>query len=368
LLKDLKIPYLRLIPILIIAFVLYKLIDNFGMFIQGIKFFLSIISYITWAFCIAYLLNPIMVFIEKKLKVGRAISMLAVYILFAGFVTFFAVVIAPVIVKNMWELIENIPRYVVTTREWLNTLTIDSEWIDKEEILGLVQQNASYFVERSKDLLELSLTEIIKNMISFTSALVKFLIGSAISIYLLKDKETLINSLKRLSYAVLKKSHADVLMDVAGKANRMISRFLLGKAIDSLIIGIICFIGLSILNVRYTLLISLIVGVTNMIPYFGPIFGAVPAVLLTLFYDPLKAIWVLLFLFVLQQFDGWILGPRILGISVGLKPFWIIVGILVGGGLFGVIGMLLGVPCAAVIRIFLSEYINRRLSEKEIAL
>jgi len=364
--KNPKIPYLRLIPILIIAFVLFKLINNFQVFINGIKFFLSIISYITWAFGIAYLLNPIMMFVEKKLKAGRIIGMISVYILLAGFVAFFAIVIVPVIITNIREMVESIPRYVYTARQWLDSLTIHSEWIDKEEIASLLQQIAGHLVERGKDFLELSLSEIFRNMISFTSTLVKFLIGSVISIYLLKDKEILISSIKRLIYAILKKDHADILMGVASKANRMFARFLLGKMVDSLIIGILCFIGLILLKVRYTLLISLIVGITNMIPYFGPLIGIIPAVLLTVFYDPVKAFWVLLFIFILQQFDGWILGPKILGESIGLKPFWIIVGILVGGGLFGVIGMLLGAPCVAVIRLFLSEYIDRRLAEKEI--
>lgn len=368
LLKNLKIPYLRLIPILIIAFVLFKLINNIEVFVNGIKFFLSIISYITWAFGIAYLLNPVMVFIEKRLKAGRFVSMVSVYIIYAGFVTFIALVIIPVIIRNFREMVESIPRYVFTARQWLSSLTIDSEWIDKEEIASLLQQNASYLVERAKNILELSLGEIIRNMISLTSTLMKFLVGSAISIYLLKDKENLIRSMKRLFYSILKKTHADALMDVAGKANRMFSRFLLGKIIDSLIIGILCFIGLILLKVRYALLLSLLIGITNMIPYFGPIIGAVPAVVITFFNDPLKALWVLLFIFILQQFDGWILGPKILGESIGLKPFWIIAGILVGGGLFGVIGMLLGAPCVAVIRLFLSEYVDRRLSEKEITI
>jgi predicted PurR-regulated permease PerM len=138
--------------------------------------------------------------------------------------------------------------------------------------------------------------------------------------------------------------------------------------IDSLIIGLICFAGMWALKAPYALLMSIIIGVTNMIPYFGPFIGAVPAIIITLFSSPVTAIWVAVFILILQQLDGYIIGPFILGDSVGLSPFWIILAILIGGGLFGVLGMLICVPVMAIVRNQFSRYINKRLDEKNLSL
>ncbi|MCQ2445640.1 MAG: AI-2E family transporter, partial [Clostridia bacterium] len=137
--------------------------------------------------------------------------------------------------------------------------------------------------------------------------------------------------------------------------------FVSGKVIDSLIIGIICFVGLTAMKMPYALLISVIVGVTNVIPFFGPIFGAIPSTLIVLLVDPLKALLLVIFVVILQQFDGNILGPRILGDSTGLPTFWVMFAIIVGGGLFGFVGMLISVPVFAVIYTLIREIINARL-------
>ncbi len=151
------------------------------------------------------------------------------------------------------------------------------------------------------------------------------------------------------------------------EVDEIFSKYIIGKMIDSLIVGIICFMGLWFLKAPYALLMAIIVGVTNMIPYFGPFIGAVPAVIITLFTSPITALWVTLFIIVLQQLDGYIIGPFILGDSVGLSPFWIILAILIGGGLFGILGMLICVPVMAVVRNMFSRYINRRLDEKSLS-
>ena len=196
----------------------------------------------------------------------------------------------------------------------------------------------------------------------------KFTFGFIVSVYLLKDKETLILNIKKLIYAVLEKEKADSFLKFSNEVNFIFSGFVIGKFIDSLIIGIMCFVGLSMLKIPYALLISLIVGITNMIPYFGPFIGMIPAFFITLFYSPIKALWVLFFIFLLQQFDGFYLGPKILGSSVGLSPLLIILAILIGGGAFGVLGMFLAVPTTAVVILLAERLINRKLKEKDIEL
>ena len=363
-----KIPHLEWIPMLFIAFILYKFVNNVEMFVGSIRFFFSIISYITWAFVIAYLLNPAMVLLEIRLKFPRWLSMLVVYIFFTGLIVLFSTIIVPIIARNVMELIDVIPPYVDSTSKWLNNLILNYEWFDHRDLEAFYSQNITYITGQIDRILILSLNEVVKFLIHITSSLIKFVIGSAVSIYLLKDKEALIKGIKKFIYSSMKIERAEIILSIGNRANYMFSRFLVGKILDSIIIGVMCYTGLLILNVRYALLISLIVGITNMIPYFGPLIGAVPGVLLTLLQDPLKALWVLIFLLLLQQFDGWILGPKILGNSVGLKPFWIIVGILIGGGLFGITGMVIGVPTVAVIKIFLNEYMERKLSAAKISI
>jgi predicted PurR-regulated permease PerM len=364
LLKNRKIRYLKFIPILIIAFALYKIINNIETFVGWIGYVLSLISYILWAVAIAYVLNPPMVFLERKFKLRRYLSLPIVFVVYVGIIIFFVLVISPVILENIKSLLDNIPRYWITTRNWLKNTLTKTEWVKDYGVDYYIEVNLRYIMDKVNVFLDSTINTLISNALSFTSTLIRFLFGSVISIYLLKDKEVLIKSFKRFFYAFFSGENADKLMDAAGKVNKMFSRFLIGKAIDSLIIGILCFIGLRIMKVPFALLISLIVGVTNMIPYIGPIFGMIPAVILTFFNYPQKTLWVLLFIFILQQFDGFILGPKILGDSVGLSPIWVILAILLGGGLFGVVGMLLGVPLVAVVKVMLTDAIDKKLNPK----
>ncbi len=205
---------------------------------------------------------------------------------------------------------------------------------------------------------------LLTSTISLTSYILKFLIGLIISIYILADKEKIIKGAKKLTYALLNKKTAFNLISNLKKSNYIFSKYMFGKALDSLIIGILCLILLSVFRVKFALLFSLIVGVTNMIPYVGPFVGAIPAVVVTLFINPIQAIWVAIIIFLLQQFDGWYLGPKIIGDQVGVSPLLIITAIIVGGGMFGASGMFLGVPVFTVIKAFVDEYVEKKLKAK----
>jgi predicted PurR-regulated permease PerM len=180
------------------------------------------------------------------------------------------------------------------------------------------------------------------------------------------DKTILLKSAEKILRAIFADQKVNNLKRFCKKADSIFGKFIVGKAIDSLIIGGICFIGLIILKIRYPLLISIIVVVTNMIPYFGPIIGAAIAFVITSFYNPIQGLWVLIFVFLLQQFDGMILGPAILGDKVGVRPLWIIFSVALGGSLFGVIGMFLGVPAIATIRVLIVYFVNRKWKKKKI--
>ena len=188
----------------------------------------------------------------------------------------------------------------------------------------------------------------------------------AISIYMLADKRKLIKMGTQAVYSILPTSKAKVFCNTMKECSKIFSGFVSGKALDSLIIGLICFVVLSILRLDYAVLVSVIVGITNMIPYFGPFIGAVPGILLYLCIRPLDAVIFAIMILVLQQFDGWILGPKILGDSTGLSPLWVIFGITIGGAYGGVIGMFLGVPLVAVVAYLLNQAVQSVLKKKRL--
>ena len=211
---------------------------------------------------------------------------------------------------------------------------------------------------------------LVPQVIVTTMSVVKWvsniIIAIIVSCYMIRDRHTLGTAMNRLLHAVVSPKRADSIIKTARTCNAIFSGFISGKTLDSFIIGVLCFIFMSILQLPYALLISLIVGITNMIPYFGPFIGAVPGAFIILLISPIKLIVYLILILVLQQFDGLYLGPKILGDSTGLRPIWIIFAITIGGAMMGFIGMFLGVPCVAVISYLMGEWIDRRLDKKEI--
>ena len=186
------------------------------------------------------------------------------------------------------------------------------------------------------------------------------------SIYMLLEKATIATQCKKLVYAILPTGKANRMINICSRANNIFSGFINGKILDSAIIGVLCFFLTNILRIDFAVLISVIIGVTNVIPFFGPIVGAVPCVLILLIVDPWQALRFGILALALQQFDGNILGPKILGNSTGISAFWVLVSIVVGGGLFGFAGMVLGVPTFAVIYSLVGEWVHFRLEQKGI--
>ncbi|MFZ5988461.1 MAG: AI-2E family transporter [Bacillota bacterium] len=364
--KGKKIPYIELLPVIFIVFILFKIVNNTSILIDSIKFILSLLSYLIWAFGIAYFLNPVMVFLEKRFKIRRAFSIMIIYVCLVAVLFVSITVITPILVDNVKQLWDNMPRYVETTEKWVNRAVSDLKSQDRYNIEPYIVESINDFLGKANKFIDLPINFLLKKAVDLTSTLLKFIFGLIIAIYFLNDKEKIIRNIKKLLYAFLNKSAAYSLISIGKKVHLVFSRYILGKTIDSLIIGLICFLVLSIFRMPFALLISLIVGVTNMIPYVGPFIGAVPAVLITLFASPEKALWVAVFILILQQFDGWYLGPKIIGDQVGISPLLIITAIIVGGGTFGIIGMFLGVPLFAVVKLFLDEYVERRLKSRDV--
>lgn len=362
--KKRKIPYIEFLPILIILFILFKLINNIGNVYSFIKSILSIIVPFIWALGIAYILNPLMKYLETKFKFKRWLSILITYVIVIGLITLFINTFLPKIVKNMGDLFVHAPDYIDETVKWFDSNVRHSQIYSA--LMNNSNDTVSNLLNKIPALTNSFINTFLNKTIKFTSSLIKFVFGLIISIYFLLDKESLIENLKKLLLAISGYKHYSSIISFLQEVDIVFSKYIIGKFIDSLIIGLMCFVGLTFLKAPYPALIAFIVGLTNMIPYFGPLIGMIPAFIITLFFSYIKAFWVLIFIILLQQFDGWYLGPKILGNRIGLSPIWIIFAITIGGGTFGVLGMFLSVPIAAIIKTYLEKFINGKLNNKTI--
>lgn len=356
---------LEYLPLIIIVIVSYKLLNNFEIVTDSYNFVVAMFVPFIWAFVFAYLLNPLVMLIQKKTGLRRFKSIVLSYLIVFLISSLSVRFVFPEISKSAVEIVRNIPAYI----DWLSGLLIKAQGISPElfkdnTLLDSLTTGVEGITKFGAGLIG----SVLYSAINFANQLLKIAIGIIISIYFLLDKEKFILGIKKLVYGLLEKSHADHIVELGNDVNAMFSKFIVGKTIDSLIIGILAFFGMWLIDAPYPVLFAFIIGVTNMIPFFGPFFGGVPVTIITLFYSPLTGLWCGLFILLLQQFDGYILGPKILGDSVGMSAFWIILSILVGGGLFGVIGMLIAVPATAVIRNRVIHYLDNRLLEKNIDL
>ncbi|MDO5403115.1 MAG: AI-2E family transporter, partial [Eubacteriales bacterium] len=207
---------------------------------------------------------------------------------------------------------------------------------------------------------------IVNTGMTIIKGIINFIISIMVSVYMISDHKNLFYHFKRLIYAVLPENTAKTSKNIIKESSRIFSSYIFGKALDSLIIGIICFISMLIFKFPYAVLISVVVGITNMIPYFGPYMGGVIGAIIIIIVNPIQTIFFAILILVIQQFDGLFLGPKILGDSTGLTPLWVIFSITVGGSLFGVLGMFLGVPVVAVLSYILNLTIEHFLKKKNV--
>lgn len=359
------------------AFIVY-LILNLKSTTKNIADFFSVLSPFFAAFLLAYLINPIVVSLDRSIfakifhmkhdKLRKIVSIVTAYLVFLGLVTIALFYVTPQIIKSITDLTENVPVMYKEVIQYLESLEHRYPDLDLELLVDRISKGMPDLINFGTNLVTNVLPALLTLSVNIVRLLINTVLSVVISCYMLSDKNTLKKNAKRVVYAMFSKSKADVLCTQAGECNKIFSNFIIGKSIDSLIIGILCFILMSILGLPYAVLLSVIVGVTNMIPYFGPFIGAVPGVLIYLFLSPIKAVIFAIMIFVLQQFDGLFLGPKILGESTGLKPLWVILAITVGGAYGGVLGMFLGVPITAVISYLLNQIITARLKKKNIVI
>ncbi len=362
---------IKYLPIVILTFLIYKLINEKGLITNIVSITISMFIPFIWAVVIAYILNPLLNIFEKKKKFSRTVSIILTYIVALLLILGLLLIIIPSLMESITDIISESSYYGTRITTWyenkLSSIESVKEFtdiynIDIEEItIGKIKKEMSELTNN----LQSYIMTFGRLVFNFTSGFLHFLIGFVVSIYFLRDKEKFSVGLTRLSRSIFGDERTKEIHRVFAIIDEVFSNYIIGKSLDSLIIGIICFLGLLILRVKYAVLFSVIVGVSNMIPYFGPFIGAVPAVIITLLIDPFKAVAVVIFIFILQQLDGYVIGPKIIGNSVGISSFWVILSIVIGGQLFGVIGMLIGVPVITVARQLSLAKIDKVLSERE---
>ena len=350
-------------------------LPNIGGSISTLFHYLNgLISPFLLGFAIAYVMNPFMKFFERHFirtfkycdrhrKTTRSLCILLNYFIIIGGTVWIVIYLLPELKESILSLAIQVPDYSTNLNQRIQTLFDQIPFIDSEDVNTVINRFLKPIQELSQDVPELIET-IIGNLYGFGRATLNFIMAIFIAFYMLFDKEGFGFQAHKIVYALTSQEKSERFFQNVQRINHIFQDFIVGKAIDSLLIGIIAFIGMSLIHAPFPLILSLIIGVTNMIPYFGPFIGAIPAIIITLLIDPLLAIWVGIFILILQQFDGNFLGPKILGDSLDLSPLWIILAVVVGGALMGPLGMFIGVPIFATVKTFGGEYISRLYERK----
>ncbi len=332
-------------------------------------------------FC-AYLLNPLMTRIEtgpfkklsgspdkKKRGKARALSLTLTMLVVLVILGLVVIMVIPQLIENLIVIFSNMESYINTIKDWINKIFEDNQTL--VEFLGNPLDDFSKLVGNIWRQYSAELMSFAGNVAATVWAVIdtmkNVLIGLIISIYLLARKEMFIGQTKKLIFAFLKVNRAQRFLNVCREASKKFLGSIVGKIIEAFIVAMICFIGCTILGLPYSLLISAIMFVFNLIPFVGPIIGAIPCTLLLLLSEePIKALWFVIFILILQTVDGNIIAPWILGDSTGLPAVWILISILIGGGLFGILGMFLGVPVCAVVYMLFKDFIENRLKKRNL--
>lgn len=322
---------------------------------------------------LAYLLNFILRFYEdkilshdffKKLKrsAKRGIGLLLTYITASIITYLFIQFVLPQLVDSIIGLVNNIPEYLneltKVTNDIFDNLNLQPEYINL--ITDKFGEAVTYIITIISNFVP-----VIGNfVVGATSSILNIIIGIIVSIYILIDKEKFMALGKKIVYALCSEEKAKFTLRLATQSNMTFSRFIGGKILDSFIIGVLTFFILTIFKMPYVLLISVIVGVTNIIPFFGPFIGGIPAAIIILFVSPIQALWFVVIIIVIQQIDGNIIGPKILGDSIGISAFWILFSLLVAAKFMGFVGMVIGVPLFAIFYSIIKEIIEEKLRKK----
>lgn len=369
--------FLTVAACVVFFFLIYRLPGIFS----ALGKILSVMQPVIIGLIIAYLVNPIansinggLLKLSKKYfnknpeithKISKAVSVFGALAVFIIILVLIIYMIVPQFIDSISSMIKVLPGQLDAFIK-----EISAEFERNKDLQNLI--NAVY--EYEKEWLQNDLTGYVNSFASYfasgvwsvVSFLKNFAVGLIFALYILFNKALLMRQFRKLLYACINNTVVEHIFRTGNKAHRIFSGFIYGKLLDSFIIGVLCFIGISILKIPYTMLVAVVIGVTNIIPVFGPYLGGIPCAALILLTDPIKGLYFIIFIILLQALDGNFIGPKILGNSTGLSAFWVVFAIVVGGGLFGVLGMIIGVPLFAVLYYLITTFVNFRLKRKNL--
>lgn len=357
--------------------ILFFILLNLKYVISTFGNILGILNPFIIAFAMAFVLNLPMKFFERNVfyfldkqkssftrGLKRPLSILATFATVIGLIIALALFVIPQLISSVSTLLDAVPEYIRSFEALVNQFVSSTEILQNvyDSLMSTWKELLQFF----GGLLTTSLTSILNTTMSITSGLINFILSLVLTIYMLASKETLIYHLKKTLYAFSKESVADKIIEVSRLANVTFAKFITGQCIEAVILGVLCFIGMNIFSMPYSLLISVLIGVTALIPVFGAFIGTIPAVFLILIINPMQALWFIVFILCLQQLEGNIIYPKVVGNSVGLSAIWVMLAMLVGGSTLGLLGMLIGIPTFSVAYQLIKEYTNKRLKNKNI--
>ncbi|MDR1321270.1 MAG: AI-2E family transporter [Gracilibacteraceae bacterium] len=362
---------------LVIAAVLifYQILAFMPALLAAVGKLLGFLTPVIYALILAYLLNPLVKIQERLLghlfkrkfspKIRRVLSVAGSYLIALLLIIIMFAVLIPQLVNSLMLLTGNIPQYLDqlsgVVEMFKERFPDVNRYIDAQ--INAVAAEMQELLDRALYALT-NFANIYNVTRQITTGLLQVLIGFIISVYVLFNKDIFTAQIKKIIFAFLRQEAGEQLLAVFKRVNDTFSSFILGKILDSAIVGVLCFISMSILSLPYPVLISVIVGVTNVIPYFGPFIGAIPSIFIIFIVNPVQALWFSILILVLQQLDGNVIGPKILGKTMGLSAFWVIVALLIFGGWFQIVGLIIGVPIVSLLFYAGRALIDGRLAKK----
>lgn len=383
-------PYFKVgvtaLAVIFVSILLVVIFTDLPGFFAVLKSIGTILSPLVSGCVFAFLLNPLVRFVDTRLcpwlekrkaakpqskmqpkKLSRAAAIIFALVFAALIIYAFFAMLLPQLYESVVGIINSAEDYYRSIESWVNRILADNP-----AIRGYVDTALDEIYDYLKNYVKTSLlpdmqkviTTVTTSVISVVKWLTNLLIGLVASIYILWSKDLFQAQAKKILVAMFRPKTVDHLLYLGRETNKIFNGFVIGKIIDSAIIGVICYIGMLILRLPYPALVATIVGVTNVIPFFGPIIGAVPSAFLILLVNPLQAFYFVIFVICLQQLDGNVIGPKILGDTVGISGFWVLISITLAASIFGFAGMLLGVPVFAVIYMLISDAVDLALSRK----
>lgn len=341
-----------------------------------------IVQPITIGVILAYLLNPVVRFIEayvvkfliprvknkrRAQKAGRGVGVAGALLFLAVILILLFSVIVPSVSRSIQNMITVFPSEINNLIEWIEEFSKGDSELAEMVSEGIETASTMFQTYVQTELLpqaKVYLASITNGVIYGVKLLTNVLVGVIVSVYVLMSKETFAGQAKKIIYAILKPERGNIVITTVRKSNEIFGGFISGKLLDSAIIGVLAYIVLAIMKMPDMMLLAVIIGVTNVIPFFGPFIGAVPSFIIVVLQNPVQGLYFLIFIFILQQIDGNIIGPKILGDSTGITPFWVVTSILIFGGLWGFPGMLLGVPVMAVLQYIVRNLLDYALKKR----